>query len=182
MGEGLVALILVIVFVASAAMFARRRSITIDHDERWLPTELRGAELAYAEKTFRSHSQRLAARLDRAYRTPVGIQLVELKTRPHDVVYMSDVIELSVQRIALEDETGEAVSDDAWVLVQSSRSGTRRARRVHLMNASDIAAMRKRFADLLQGRVGMPAPAHSKSQCDQCWHKSRCKARYLDRA
>ena len=46
--------------------------------------ELRGAEIAYAERTFRSHRHRLVARLDRAYRTPAGVQLVELKTRPRD--------------------------------------------------------------------------------------------------
>ena len=182
MGEGLVALIVLIVFVASAALFARRRSTPIDQYERGLPAELRGAEIAYAEKTFRSHSRRLVATADRAYRTRVGLQLVELKTRSRDVVYMSDVIELSVQRIALEDETGEAVSEDAWVLVQNSRSGKRRPRKVHLMAIPKITAMRNRYTDLMQGRVDRPAPARSPSQCDQCAHKVRCAAKYLDRA
>ena len=99
MGDGVVALILLIAFVASAILFARSRSSQIDDIERGLPAELRGAEIAYAERTFRSHRHRLVARLDRAYRTPAGVQLVELKTRPRDAVYMSDVIELSTQRM-----------------------------------------------------------------------------------
>lgn len=182
MGDGYLAMILLIVFIVSATLLARRRPVPIDEIERGLPAELRGAEIAFAERTFRSHRHRLVARLDRAYRTPVGIQLVELKTRARDVVYMSDVIELSVQRIAFEDETGEAVSDDAWVIVQNGRTGTRRPRKVRLMEASEITAMRKRYADVVQGRVGRPAPARSPSQCSQCAHKVRCATRYQDRA
>ena len=180
MGDGFVALIVAIVLIASAVLFARRRSI--DHYERGLPLQLRGAEIAFAETTFRSHSRHLVARLDRAYRTPLGIQLVELKTRPRGAVYMSDVIELSVQRIALEDETGELVSGDAWVIVQNSRTGSRRPYKVRLLEISDITAMLERYADVVQGRVGRPAPAHSPSQCKQCAHKARCAAKYLDRA
>jgi hypothetical protein len=182
MSDGHVAMILVIVFTAAAILLARRRSAAIDDVERGLPPGLRGAEIAYAEKTFRSHRHRLVARLDRAYRTPGGIQLVELKTRPRVAVYMSDVIELSVQRIALQDETREAVSDQAWVVVQNSRTGTRRPRRVRLMETWDITALREHYADVVQGRVGRPAPARSPSLCSQCAHKAICATRYQDRA
>jgi hypothetical protein len=181
MGDGVAALMLLIAFIASAILFARRWSPKIDDIERGLPGELRGAEVAYAERTFRSHRHRLVARLDRAYRTPAGIQLVELKTRPRDAVYMSDVIELSVQRICLEDETGEAVASEAWVVVQNSWTGTRRPRTVRLMETLEIMAMRARYADVVQGRVGRPAPARSHSQCKQCAHQARCAVRYRDR-
>ena len=182
MGDGVAALILLIAFVASAILFARSRSSQIDDIERGLPAELRGAEIAYAERTFRSHRHRLVARLDRAYRTSAGVQLVELKTRPRDAVYMSDVIELSTQRIALQDETGETVSDEAWVVVQNSRSGSRRPSRVRLLGLSEIAAMRERYVAVVHGRVGRPAPARTPSQCDHCAHKARCGAKYQDRA
>ena len=43
MGDGVVALILLIAFIASAILFARRRSSQIDDIERGLPAELRGA-------------------------------------------------------------------------------------------------------------------------------------------
>ena len=182
MSDVYLAMTLVVVFLASAILLARRRPASVDQIERGLPAELRGAEIAFAERTFRSHRHHLVARLDRAYRTPMGVQLVELKTRARDVVYMSDVIELSVQRIAFEEETGEAVSDFAWVIVQNGRTGTRRPRKVRLMENSDITAMRKRYADVVQGRVGRPDPARSPSQCSQCAHKARCATRYQDRA
>lgn len=110
MGDGVAALILLIVFIASAILFARRRSAQIDDIERGLPDELRGAEIAYAERTFRSHRHRLVARLDRAYRTPAGVQLVELKTRPRNAVYMSDVVELSTQRISCRSTLADDLS------------------------------------------------------------------------
>jgi hypothetical protein len=180
-GDGYAALILLIAFIASAILLAKRRSAPIDDVERDLPAELRGAEIAFAERTFRSQRHHLVARLDRAYRTPMGIQLVELKTRAHDAVYVSDVIELSVQRIACEDETGEAISDQAWVVVQNSRTGKRRPRKVHLMETSDITAMRERYTDVVQGRVVSPAPARSPSQCRHCAHWARCAAKFQDR-
>jgi CRISPR-associated exonuclease Cas4 len=114
--------------------------------------------------------------------TPAGVQLVELKTRPRDAVYMSDVIELSTQRIALQDETGETVSDEAWVVVQNTRSGLRRPSRVRLLGLSEIAAMRERYVAVVHGRVSRPAPARTPSQCDHCAHKTRCGAKYQDRA
>ena len=95
---------------------------------------------------------------------------------------MSDVIELSTQRIALQDETGEAVSDEAWVVVQNSRSGTRRPSKVRLLGLSEIAAMRERYVDVVQGRVGRPAPARSPSQCGRCPHKASCAAKFQDRS
>jgi CRISPR-associated exonuclease Cas4 len=182
MGDGLAALILLIAFVASAILFARRQAPQIDDVERGLPAELRSAEIAYAERTFRSHRHRLVARLDRAYRTPAGLHLVELKTRHRDAVHLSDVIELSTQRIALQDETGEAVSDEAWVVVQNSRNGSRRPSKVRLLGLSEIVDMRERYVDIVQGRVSRPAPAWTPSQCDHCAHKTRCGAKYQDRA
>ena len=95
---------------------------------------------------------------------------------------MSDVIELSTQRIALQDETGETVSDEAWVVVQNSRSGSRRPSKVRLLGISEIAAMRERYVAVVHGRVTRPAPARTPSQCDHCAHKTRCGAKYQDRA
>lgn len=57
--------------------------------------------------------RQLVARVDRGYRGRNGlITLVELKTRRRDR-YLSEVIALSAQRVALAGETGEpvAVSD-----------------------------------------------------------------------
>jgi CRISPR-associated exonuclease Cas4 len=179
--DGLVALLVLILFIASAALFARRGPRVRAGDQRGLPAELRGAQIAFAEVTFRSHRRRLVARLDRAYRTSDGLQLVELKTRARDAVYMSDVIELSVQRIAVEDESGESVSGEAWVVVQNSRSGVRRPHKVRLLGVAEIMAMNERYSDVVRGKVGRPNPSRSLSQCAQCPHKARCSATFGDR-
>ena len=181
MSDELLALIVVIVFIASAALWIRQQSRANGSDEQGLPTELRGAEIAFAARTFHSQRGQLVARLDRAYRTAGGLQLVELKTRAHATVYMSDVIELSVQRIAVEDEVGESVSRDAWVLVQNSRTGARRPHRVRLMGVDEITAMSERYSAVVRGQVGRPNPSRSISQCAQCAHKVRCASTFQDR-
>jgi CRISPR-associated exonuclease Cas4 len=181
MADGLVALLVMILFIASAALFARRGPRVRAGDGQGLPAELRGAEIAFAEVTLRSHRRRLVARLDRAYRTSDGLQLVELKTRAHDAVYMSDVIELSVQRIVVEDEAGEQVSGEAWVVVQNSRSGARSPHKVRLLGVREISAMRERYSDVVRGKVARPNPSRSLSQCTQCSHNDRCSATFGDR-
>jgi hypothetical protein len=49
----------------------------------------------------------LIARVDRGYRLKGELHLAEFKTRTHAVVYSSDVIELSAQRLVIEKSTGE---------------------------------------------------------------------------
>lgn len=181
MSDELLALVVVIVFITAAALWIRQQLRANGGDEQGLPLELRGAEIAFAERGFRSQRRQLVARLDRAYRTAGGLHLVELKTRAHDTAYMSDVIELSVQRIAVEDEVGESVSRDAWVLVQNSRTGARRPHRVRLMGVHEITAMSERYSAVVRGQVGRPNPSRSVSQCAQCAHKIRCSARFRDR-
>ena len=107
---------------------------------------------------------------------------MELTTSPRYGVYIAGVIERSAQRRALHDGTGETVSDEAWVVVQNTRSGLRRPSRVRLLGLSEIAAMRERYVAVVHGRVGRPAPARTPSQCDHCAHKARCGAKYQDRA
>ena len=72
-------------------------------ERRSRPAALRDAELVYVEKTFRTTSPvPIAAKLDRAYRLPSGqLVLVELKTRWNGGPNLSDVIQLSAQRVAL---------------------------------------------------------------------------------
>ena len=181
MNPELVALIVVTLFLASMAVYAALRGRDAAGDERGLPRALRGAPIAYAERTFRSHRQKLVARLDRAYRTDRGLELVELKTRAGNVVYMSDVIELSVQRIAVQDETGQAVASEAWVVVQSSLTGARRPHRVQLLDDDEVAAMSERYRAIVGNRVGELRPAKSMRQCQQCSHRGRCSAYFGDR-
>ena len=162
MGDGVVALILLIAFIASAILFARRRSSQIDDIERGLPAELRGAEIAYAERTFRSHRHRLVARLDRAYRTSAGVQLVELKTRPRDAVYMSDVIELSMRAAEVGNRN---VISDAGVGALAAQAALRSAALnvdinvPSLQDAAFAQACRDEIAALLASAVPLSEQA-----------------------
>ena len=174
------AVLVVLLLVVTVYLVARGRRGQANHDQRGLPKELHEAEVAYAEQTFRSTRRKLVARLDRAYRVDGVLKLVELKTRQRDVVHLADVIELSVQRIALQDETDEPVARDAWVLVQNAANGARRAHRVTLLEPHEIDAMRERFVALSRGQIRDPQPAGSLRQCQSSGHRDRCLAKYGD--
>jgi CRISPR-associated exonuclease Cas4 len=183
MNEALVAALVVAALITSAVLLVRLRQALAPAagDERGLPRYLVGAELAYAEQTFRSRQRGLVAKLDRAYRVDGELQLMELKTRRRDVVYMSDVIEMSVQRIALEDDTNQTVSNQAWVVVQTAGNGDRRAHRIRLLSERQIDDMRQRYQEIIVGKVERPEPSRSAHQCASCGHRERCKATFHDR-
>ena len=176
-GESL-AVLVALLFIVSLFLFYRGHRTQEDRDQRGLPDELRGAEVAYAEQTFRSERRKLVARLDRAYRLDGVLKLVELKTRAQDTVYMADIIELSVQRIAVQDETGQPVARDAWVVVQSSTTGARRPHSVTLLGVNEIESMRERYAAISRGQIHDPQPARSNRQCETCGHRDRCIATF----
>lgn len=183
MTHELMAALLIIALFTSAVLFLRLRTAhgpEVDAEDG-LPADLIGAEVAYAEKTFRSSQRRLVAKLDRAYRVDGQLKLVELKTRARDAVYMSDIIELSVQRLAVQDGAKELVSSDAWVIVQNATTGIRRPHKVRLMGATEVTAMKDRYQAIVVGKVGQPQPSRSVSQCAQCGHRDRCSATFKDR-
>ena len=173
------ALVAILIFGASALLYLRQRSGGVD--DRWLPPELQGAMLAYAERTFRSYRRGLVARLDRAYCKDGELTLVELKTRDRNTVYMSDVIELSVQRIAIQDEVGEPVSMDAYVAVQTGGRGPRTPIRVRLLGIAEIAALNDRYREILKGNVSGPRPAKGATACARCAHFGTCSTTFGDR-
>ena len=165
-----------VVVVATLYVLSRRHS-DFEDDERGLPTALRGARLAHAEETFRSAARRLVARLDRAYEVAGELVLVEFKTRRTDVAYMADVIELSVQRVALQDERQLPVSKTAWVVTQNSNTGKRQPHRVTLLSTAEIEALRARYLEIEAGVGQVPTPARSGKQCLHCGHRAVCSGR-----
>lgn len=182
MSDVALAVIAVVMLGVSAILFVRHRTRIRVFDERWLPPELKGAAIAYAEQTFRSHRRGLVARLDRAYRTGSELTLVELKTRDRAAVYMRDVIELSVQRLALQDETRQRVSLDAYVLVQQRKRGKRSPIKVRLLGEPEVMAMRDRYRELVNGAALNARPATTAAMCRNCAHLPTCSRAYGDRA
>lgn len=164
-----------------AAAYSWLRSQRERPDEAWLPREIADGELAFAERRFESKRHGLVARLDRAYRKGGELHLVELKTRGYYAAHASDAIELSVQRLVLQDETGERVSTVAYVAVQQHGQGQPRAIRVDLFDEDEVLAMRRRLLELRRGQGHAPSPAARRKACDKCGHRAVCQSTFGDR-
>jgi CRISPR/Cas system-associated exonuclease Cas4 (RecB family) len=175
------AALLLAVLVVVAALHVRSRRRAPGGDEPWLPLELRGAELAYAEQRFESQRHGLVARLDRAYRLGGTLYLVELKTRGRHEARVSDVMELSAQRIVLQERTGEAVSKAAYVAVQKDGQGAPRPVRVRLFGEAQVLAMRRRLLEVRASCGHAPEPARSAAACRKCGHREACQRTFGDR-
>jgi hypothetical protein len=139
------------------------------------PAELRQARLVHAEKLFRSvGAVAITARVDRVYRTRKGcLVLVELKTRAMNRTYLSDVIELSAQRLAMMSQTGEFVADHGYVLTQRADGNWAGWHRVRLMTSVELKVLARRRHELIAGKT-CPAPAFSRGLCRKCAFLERC--------
>jgi hypothetical protein len=145
-------------------------------ERRSRPAALRDAELVHVEKTFRTTSPvPIAAKLDRAYRLPSGqLVLLELKTRWNGGPNLSDVIQLSAQRVALSAATGQTVANEAFVLIE--RPGVGRspvAHRVDLLSVGQVAALVRRREGILADRIS-PRYTEEEGHCRGCAFSSQC--------
>jgi CRISPR-associated exonuclease Cas4 len=119
----------------------------------------------------------MIARLDRAYEIDGELVLVEFRTRWSRAVYPSDVVELSVQRVALQDERRVRVSTTAWVMIEEGPRRERSAHRVQLLDSEEVDALRSRFLGIAGGTVRDARGAKSAQQCLHCGHLSVCELR-----
>jgi CRISPR-associated exonuclease Cas4 len=170
---GVVALILL------GLWYAGRSGSAPSHPDE--PRAWRDAELVYAEKLFKAPKAGLVARVDRVYRMGGELELVELKTRESGSVYTSDVIELSAQRVAIQERTGEVVSRRGWVLIEHPVTRRRVARTVMLYEEDEVLRLRDRARDLvaMRDRVALEqlrGPSSARA-CLKCGQRSRCGAR-----
>ena len=165
--------------VGFALAMARWRSLETHaaRAERALrPAALRDAELVYMEKLFRiSTPVGLVAKLDRAYRLPSGLLvLVELKTRWINQPCLSDVIQLSAQRVAVMGQTRQAVASYAYVMIKTRSWRTQPiAHRVNLMSHEQIIALIRRREEILAGRI-LPHGHLSRKTCLSCAFRAQC--------
>jgi CRISPR/Cas system-associated exonuclease Cas4 (RecB family) len=169
------ALILAIAIGCASWVIAGRRAAAAERCQR--PARLRDAELVFVEKQFRSSGRwPVVARVDRVYRMPSGILvLVELKTRPRPVVTQSDVIQLSAQRVAIEDVVGGTVADEAYVLVPRRRHGrSLLPLPVKLLTRREVEDIARRRNALL-GELVTPRWPASEQVCSLCAFRQRCR-------
>ncbi len=127
-----------IVVIAVLQLRAWRRRRAARAEKMSWPRELRAAELMYIEKRFRIRRPiHLVAQLDRAYRAPDGaLVLVELKTR-WGGPQLSDIIQMSAQRMVVEGETGQPVAKHGIVMIE--RPDAQRSLRSHRIQLWDAA-------------------------------------------
>jgi hypothetical protein len=82
------------------------------------------------------------------------VVLVEFKSRWINRPLLSDVIQLSVQRMAVEGQTRQAVASHGYVVVKApGKHAPQTAHRVELMSDVQVLALIKRRDDILAGRV-----------------------------
>jgi len=174
-------LMLVVALLVFATGYLWLRGRQEGPDESWLPSEIAEGRLAFAEKRFESRRHGLVARLDRAYRVGGELHLVELKTRAYFAARASDVIELSVQRLVLEEATGERVSSVAHVAVLQPGRTSPRTIRVELFDEQQVMAMRQRLLQTRHGHGQEPRPAPRKKACERCAHRTVCQRTFGDR-
>lgn len=169
-----------IAFVCLALAVARWRSVTSEAvlAERALrPPALRDAELVYMERLFRtSRPVEVVAKIDRAYRLPSGLLvLVELKTRWRNQPYLSDVIQLSAQRMAVMGQTRQTVATYAYVMVKAPTGASAPiTHRVKLMTDEHVVALVRKREDILAGRI-LPRGPISPKTCDTCAFRQECE-------
>ncbi|MBS0318491.1 MAG: PD-(D/E)XK nuclease family protein [Proteobacteria bacterium] len=138
------------------------------------PEALAEADLVYMERLFRIHQPiRLVAKVDRVYRLPGGsLVLVELKTRGQDRLYLTDIIQLSAQRLAIEIQTGAVVEPYAFVSVLRPNRKVR-SHQVRLLDAAAVVSLYRR-REAIVARRASPAYASTESACRNCVLRSRC--------
>lgn len=168
-----------LVVVCLALVIAWRRSVETDAalaERASRPVALRDAELVYMERLFRtSKPVGVVAKIDRAYRMPSGLLvLVELKTRWAKQPSLSDVIQLSAQRVAVMGQTRQIVASYAYVIVKApTRRALPIAHRVQLMSDEQVVALVRRWEDILAGRV-LPRRLQSRKTCLSCVFRGQC--------
>ncbi|MCK0508210.1 PD-(D/E)XK nuclease family protein [Aromatoleum anaerobium] len=137
--------------------------------------------MVYIERLFRiSTPVGLVAKLDRAYRMPSGLLvLVEFKTRWSNQPCLSDVIQLSAQRMAVMGQTGQPVASYAYVMVKApARGALPIMHRVQLMTDEQVVALVGRREGILAGRI-LPRWSPSRKACLTCAFRAQCDHPHL---
>jgi CRISPR-associated exonuclease Cas4 len=173
--SGLLIFILLTIIVGMVWKMARRWRARAA-ERSWLPKDLQQADLAFAEKTFRTWRPiRLVVRADRGYRWMGELHLAEFKTRARAAAYLSDVIELSAQRLAIEASTGERVSEIGYVLAETPSGRRRSVHQVRLLPRAAVVAVARRREAILEGSV-VARYTDSPGLCRHCAYRGECNS------
>lgn len=142
-----------------------------------LPPELRTARLIHAERLFRAVGPvTITAKVDRVYRNAAGeLVVLELKTRWASRAYLSDVIELSAQRVSVMVQTGEPVAGHAYVITEVPEGSKTAWHRVELMSLGEVAELASRREAVLAGDLDARC-TQSPGICRTCAFGCECRS------
>jgi hypothetical protein len=160
------------------------RGIVAQHEHNsWLPAELQDGTIAFAEKEFKASSPfPVGAIVDRAYRLSSGrLVLMELKQRERVKSFFSDIVELSVQKLAIEASGSGSVAPHAYVVCESPATHKKTPLRVELLTEAEITQLRNRHVALKTERVS-PAKVDHPAICEACEYWAECRPRSLSQA
>jgi CRISPR-associated exonuclease Cas4 len=140
------------------------------------PHPLAGSELLFAEQSFAIRRPlKLAVRVDRVYDDGSKLILLELKTRSTTKVYLTDIIELSAQRLALRHSTERPVSDYAFLLQKHPLLQKQSLRRIELLSEQEILSLSARRTRLMAGLIE-PERQVDQRKCARCEYRVECKS------
>jgi CRISPR-associated exonuclease Cas4 len=103
---------------------------------------------------------------------------MELKRRPRPRAYRLDIVELSAQRVAIENSTSHRVADFAHVVVEHPFSKKRTPIPVQLLGESEIVALAQRYRDISARRT-IPIKVERHALCASCGYKTQCGPKVL---
>jgi hypothetical protein len=69
----------------------------------------------------------------------------------------------------------------AWVVVQNSSTGVRKAHKVRLLGDEEVDAMTERYRLVTAGSIRELTPSPSTAMCRNCGHLARCAGKFGDR-
>jgi CRISPR-associated exonuclease Cas4 len=149
-------------------------------EQAWLPVELQHARIEFAERYFYTKRPvRLIAKVDRVYKDERAIHFVtELKRRVKTQVYLSDVVELSAQKVAIERGSRRSVAEMGFVVIEHPATQKRTPIPVQLLREHEIIALATRYERLIVGGA-MPDKANVAGLCRSCAYADRCRPEVL---
>jgi CRISPR/Cas system-associated exonuclease Cas4 (RecB family) len=149
-------------------------------EQAWLPEELRHARIEFAERHFYAKRPvRLIAKVDRVYKDERGTLFVtELKRRVKTQAYLSDVVELSAQKLAIERGGRRAVAEIGFVVIEHPVTQKRTPIRVRLLREHEIVPLAQRYVRLVDGGA-IPDKANVAGLCRSCAYADRCRPEVL---
>lgn len=169
-------IVILIVIAAVVGVLAHSNLTRSTRGDEWAGPAFASKQLLFSEREFRSERHGLVAKVDRGYLNDDVVELLELKARGFHRVYRSDIIELSVQKLAIEDVAKRTVSETGFVLTESIRDRTRKLHTVNLLGEREILALRDRRLAILDGHTE-PRSSAAKGLCGDCAYLQECDKR-----